>query len=375
MKKIISTLLKIILFAMAVFLGFTYGMAIVGGIMNGEEGRNYVFAYLLEVAVALFLTCNLNVIVHEGGHLVFGLATGYRFSSFRIWSLMFIRQDGGIKLRKFKLAGTGGQCLMIPPKKGDTKASVILYNLGGVIFNLIFALICLVLYRTLPNVYILSKTLKWCAVFSLFFMITNGIPLNVGGIANDGMNALHLSKNKDAAEAFRKQLLANAAQTEGKRISEMPDEWFRLPEGADMQNVHCASLAVFAASRHLDRGDIITAEQEISRLLSSNYNIIGLHRNLLTCDLISTRLINNPNADISSFLTPTFDKFVKSMKNYPSVIRTQYIIALLSERDDSKAEEILNSFDKLTANFPYRQEIESEHSLMTKALEKTRNDT
>jgi hypothetical protein len=281
---------------------------------------------------------------------------------------MLMRKDGKLRVCRFKLMGTGGQCLMIPPERND-KASVILYNLGGVIFNLLLAAVSLIIYALIPETFLLSKLLLYTGLLSIFSMLTNGIPLNIGGIANDGMNALHLSKNPDAADAFRKQLLMNAAQTEGMRLYEMPNEWFSLPDGADMQNVHCASIAVFAASRHLDCGDTVAAEQAIEELLRSGYNIIGLHRNLLICDLIYCRLYNASIASVSSLITPELKKVMQSMRTYPSVIRTQYVLALLFERNEKKAKSILASFDKLTKKFPYRQEVNSEKELMLKALE------
>ena len=368
MKKALK---KILTFAFALFMfliGLCFGLLLMSYISKGAEG----IANLFESLLALILAYNIGIIVHEGGHLVFGLLTGYKFSSFRIWSFMLIKQEGKMKLRRFSLAGTGGQCLMIPPGKGDTKASVILYNLGGVFFNLILAAITLIIYYILPETYLLSSLLWYTAVWSLIAMLSNGIPFNIGGIANDGMNALHLSKNSDAADAFRKQLLMNAAQTEGMRISEMPDEWFILTEGADMQNVHCASIAVFAAQRALDRGDTAAAEQEISALLNGGYNIIGLHRNLLTCDLIYCRLSNDPLAEVRALITPELKKLMQSMRKYPSVIRTQFVIALLVDKDTKKADNILASFDKQTKNFPYRQEIDSERRLMFKIAEKAK---
>ena len=326
MKKGLKIILKVIIYVIAFIVGGFCGFMI-NAIRQGDTD---MLTRLLETLFSIFIAYNINVIIHEGGHLVFGLLCGYRFCSFRVWSFMLVRQNGRFRLCRHKLMGTGGQCLMIPPKHGETRASVILYNLGGIIFNLIFAVLCFALNNILPEIYILSTFLWMNAVLSIIALLTNGIPLNIGGIANDGMNALHLSQNPDAAEAFRKTLLINAAQTEGMRISEMPDEWFRLPDGADMQNIHCASLAVFSASRPLESGDTVAAEQEITKLLASDYNIIGLHRHLLTCDLIYAKLINDPTVDISYHLSPMLSKVMQSMKNYPSIIRTQHAVALLS---------------------------------------------
>lgn len=81
----------------------------------------------------------LQTILHEAGHLVFGLASGYRFVSFRIGSLMWQKDGGKLRFCRFQLAGTGGQCLMAPPDLTDGKMPYKLYNLGGALMNLIAA--------------------------------------------------------------------------------------------------------------------------------------------------------------------------------------------------------------------------------------------
>ena len=87
-----------------------------------------LFAMLMLSVYAAML---LQIIIHEGGHLVFGLATGYKFSSFRILSWMLVREEGKLRLRHLSLAGTGGQCLMAPPDLKDGRVPFLLYNFGG----------------------------------------------------------------------------------------------------------------------------------------------------------------------------------------------------------------------------------------------------
>lgn len=346
------------------------------GLVSGREmGNIYTaspfkgYAALLFFGLSFFIAYYFSVITHEGGHLIFGLLTGYRFSSFRIGSLMILKVNGKMKIKRLHIAGTGGQCLMCPPELKGGKYAVIFYNLGGAIINLIFSIIFFILYYTIGFIPVLSTMLLLTALLSALMAVSNGTPIYAGGIANDGMNAIHLSKNSDAAIAFRNQLLINAAQTEGARISEMPDEWFALPEGADMQNVHCASLEVFRVSRYLDQGDTVVAEREISALLNSKYNIIALHRNMLTCDLIYTLLVNGNRESAIPLFTDQMRKFMRSMRNYPSVIRTEYAVNLLLIDDRELAEETYKRFDKATKKFPYPQEIEGERELMNKALE------
>ena len=50
---------------------------------DGSSLKEIIPEFLL-LMVVLYLALFLQTIIHEGGHLVFGLLTGYRFSSFRI---------------------------------------------------------------------------------------------------------------------------------------------------------------------------------------------------------------------------------------------------------------------------------------------------
>ena len=362
LKAISTALVMLILAAMGAAGGFLLTASLFSGFFNPFE--------VILALVGILLISYIAIIIHESGHLIFGLVCGYKFSSFRIASFMWVKQEGRINLRRLSIAGTGGQCLMIPPTAKYGKIPVVLYNLGGVIANVILTLLCLLVYYfSLTHNIVVALVFLFGAIISFIIALTNGLPFNIGGIANDGMNAIHLSKNKDAAIAFCNQLLMNAEQSKGVRISDMPDEWFILPEGADMQNVHNASIAVFAASRALDKQDTVLAEKEISALLRSNYNIIGLHKNLLKCDLVYARLINYGKAsELSSLLTLEQLKFMKSMKGYPSVLRTEYAIALLRDGDEKKAEKVKADFDKMAKKYPYPSDIASEQSLMDLAL-------
>ena len=98
-----------------------------------REGILSFFVLILTLYAALFV----QIIIHEAGHLVFGLLSGYKFSSFRVMSFMWVKEGGRIKFRRLTIAGTGGQCLMSPPELSDGKIPVVLYNFGGSLMNII----------------------------------------------------------------------------------------------------------------------------------------------------------------------------------------------------------------------------------------------
>ena len=103
------------------------------------------------VLLLLYLAFLVQTVLHEGGHLLFGLWSGYRFSSFRVLNLMWVKVDGRLRLRRLSILGTGGQCLMAPPEPVEGKIPVVAYNLGGVVVNLLAALLCLGLYLAGPR--------------------------------------------------------------------------------------------------------------------------------------------------------------------------------------------------------------------------------
>ena len=86
---------------------------------------------------SLILSFYLHIILHEGGHLVAGLASGYKFVSFRIGSVLWIKIQGKIRRKRLSLPGTGGQCLLDPPAMDGGRFPAVLYNLGGGLANLI----------------------------------------------------------------------------------------------------------------------------------------------------------------------------------------------------------------------------------------------
>ena len=174
----------------------------------------------------MYFAMLLQIILHESGHLIAGLLSGYQFSSFRILSFMWIRENGTLHLRRLTLAGTGGQCLMTPPELREGTIPYVFYNLGGVLMNLIVSAIAFLLYIPCKNIPVLSVLFFFLGIIGVAFAITNGIPMQMGEINNDGYNALTLGKDKKELQAFWLQMKINEQVAKGIRLKDMPEEWF-----------------------------------------------------------------------------------------------------------------------------------------------------
>ena len=321
---------------------------------------------MVAMILAIYGAMLVQIIVHEAGHLVFGLISGYEFSSFRIGNMMILKEDGKIRLRRFSIAGTAGQCLMSPPDLVDGKMPVVLYNLGGCFFNLIVSVIFGVLACVSGENPIEFIIFVAFAVIGVAFALTNGIPLMVGPISNDGHNAMSLGKNPKAMQAFWLQLKVNNEQAKGKRLKAMPESWFTVPADEDLGNGLIVALGVFRVSWLMDQLRLEEAVEYMEELLNKGTGIIGLHRSLLTNERIFCELVAKENvSEAMNLHNEEHEKFVKSMKNTPSVIRTEYAYALLAEKDEKKAEELLARFEKVARTYPYPREIEGERELLS----------
>lgn len=315
--------------------------------------------------LGVYLMLLLQIVIHEAGHLVFGLLSGYRFSSFRVGSLMCVKERGRLRFKRLALAGTGGQCLMSPPDLVDGKLPFVWYNLGGSVMNLISGLLFLGLYLLWRDVPYVSFLLLLAGGIGFFYALLNGIPLRLGTVDNDGYHVRSMRKNPAALRAFWIQLKVNESIAEGTLLKDMPDEWFLLPSDRDMKSSLVATIGVFAVSRLVDEHRFQEAYELMEHLLSANTGMIGLHRSLMLCDKIFYELIHeNRREELDAVLNKEQKKFMKQMKTFPSVIRTEYAYALLAEKDEKKAEEMLQKFEKAALNYPYPKEIENERRLM-----------
>ncbi len=314
---------------------------------------------MILVAVAMFV----HSVIHEAGHLVFGLLTGYKFISFRIGNFMLIKENGRLRIKLFNVVGTGGQCLMMPPPWNEN-LPYRFYNFGGCIFNLVFALALLPLYFSAERGSALSIAAVVFFVIGVSNALLNGVPLQVGGVSNDGRNAFLLGKNRTALRAFWIQLYVNGLISKGERMKNMPADWFFLPEGEDQNDPIICTIGVFKYNYLFDCHDFPAAEDTAVQMLKMP-GLLGLHRNELLCELIFLRVLRGADrSEVDPLVTPQLDRYMRSTANYVSRKRLAYAYQLLYLKNYSLAEKCLAEFERVTKTYPYSSEIENEKEIV-----------
>ena len=369
-KKRNNNWLNAVLFML---LGAVCGVMIMQYLEHAEEAGVSLSGQILAIGlliIGMYAAMLLQIIIHEAGHLVFGLLTGYRFSSFRIFNLMLLKEDGRFRIKNLSIAGTGGQCLMCPPDLKDGTMPFMLYNFGGAIMNLLAAVISLVLCCVLPAYSVRRIFCALVAVIGFGYALINGLPIRMGAVNNDGRNALDMAESKEAVQAFWVQLKVNEMISKGVRLKDMPDRWFAVPSDESMKNGIAAASAVFACNRLMDQHRFSEADALMTCILSFENGLVDLYRMMLVCDRMYVELITeNRSVVLERMRTSEQLKLMKSMKSNPSVLRTEYVYALLAEKNKAKAQDIEKRFEKSSKSYPYPNEIEAERELLLIANE------
>lgn len=320
----------------------------------------FIFLYMLMFAVVYLL----HIFIHEAGHLVGGLLTGYKFLSYRIFSIVIQKTDGRLEIKRFKLAGTAGQCLMICPKPVDGKVPYVLYNLGGGLMNIVVSAICALLMIPFGNVMFLSDILFAFALVGVLAALINLVPYLVP-MDNDGKNLLNISRSYDAKRAFYLIYEINALQTEGKRLKDIPDELFFISDNPDIHNTMVTTVLLMKISREIDRHNFESAYKAVKSILNSDAEIPSVNRYLLRVEQVYLAIINGESKDdIENMMDKELLSFMNSMKKYPSVIRTQYAYYKLIDNNNEEAEKQLELFESITDKHPIKSDVDSERELI-----------
>ncbi len=363
-------------FSFAAFL-FMMVCGLVGGYLIGHlnkeafhsRGLSVVLFSTAALLCVMGLEWLLHMYFHEVGHLLFGLASGYCFQSIRFGSLMIAKGADGLKIKRYTLAGTGGQCLMLPPKE-DAQGNypTELYNWGGCLMNLAVSALCFAGWLCIGKESVPAICLLLGGLLGIGTALMNGIPLS--SLANDGYNAIILRKSKEARMAFRYQLLMNDEMLQGKRLSELPEEWFALGKTCRMDNALTTSAVVLCFSRLLEMRQFEEAGKLGQHILDESEELANVHELMIRAELLFMEILRCEETAKVKQMYERDKKKLMVLKNMPSMQRILYAYYLCIEKDEKKAEQAKTQFEKLAKHYPNPAELTDERELLELAGER-----
>jgi len=334
------------------------------GSMNALIGLGAALAGVVAFIVAIVVL----VPAHEAGHLVSGLLTGYKFVSFRIFNLTFIKIDGKLRVKRFSVAGTGGQCLLTPPDLPLEQIPTGWYNAGGVLANILILLIVLLFFRQDLNPVLFDALVIFCITDAIIILI-NGIPLKSGGIGNDAYNMLYLRHNLTSKRALMIQLRSNALIQDGIRSKEMPDEWFEWKTDIDFRNPLEVSIPLMYASRLIDELNFEDAYQKFEALYSHRADIMQLYVNEIACEMAFCAMVTGRKERAEELLDPKLMKYIESYcKVMSSKQRILSAKAMYIDNDRETAIKIYHTLESMQDRYLLQGEVKSDLAIMNKIL-------
>ena len=348
-KKIFNGLLQILgIMIVGAIIGYSVGK-IVGDSLSKVDTPNSIL--LLIAGVLAFI---LHIIVHEAGHLFFGLLSGYKFISFRVFDFKIIKDENGkLKIRFERLAGTGGQCLMRAPEYVEGKFKYKLYLLGGVTFNIVFSV---VFWLVLPSYYTLLFALIG---FVLAFL--NLIPMGF----NDGMTFYHASKDETTRFILHLQLEYIYYQSIGKNLLIEKPEIVEKINSLEITNTNYLTDALeFIKLDGLEYFfEFDALYNEVRKLYTERDDLLSVYKVELMALLVKLISLVNPEDELLEEIMKDKSLKVRLKQKNP---QTKNILATYEygvKLDDEKALNLINEARKIKNKAPnlYVQNLEMKY--------------
>ena len=290
--------------------------------------------------VALIVAVVIQFALHETGHALGGLATGFRFLSIRLFKFAIVRDtDGKLRYKKFSIAGTGGQCLMDFGRERKPKdIPYFWYNAGGVVMNILSAVVAIIMLRTSDLSMVGESFCMMTAFAAILLGGMNGIPLTLNGLSNDGRNIMLLWRDKKARVFFFRMMQMAGGLSRGERLKDMPAEWFEDVKPRDKDDYFAISNRLNFMTWLEDQGRYSEARAVCEELdgIEKLPQLLCMEKN---ADHILLELLTTGRKDVvDRILTKQTMRYLEANKAYsPMKTAALFAVNLLCLNDKAKA--------------------------------------
>ncbi len=321
--------------------------------------------------LAYLLFYYIHIVLHEGGHLIAGLLSGYKFYGFRVKSLALIkRQNKKYKLKRMPLNGTSGQCLMYYPDYQIGKTPYKFFNLNGCIVNIIVGTIALIIGLTVKDNSLKSCLFQSFGIISLVFGVTNIIPCKFRGIKNDGYNTLEISKNTDTLECYFITLNTFALLTIADTCADFPKDIVTKIlkkdfSKSDLTNDFVITAYLCQADLYYETGDFEKA-YEMQKSIMNNNSIIKIARIEAQCECLFFDLIKGEKENVDKLYTDELKNYIKATLPSPARQRLMYTYYKFYENNEEEVQKCKENLNKLIKSFPYEAVAKYEYEIVSR---------
>lgn len=277
--------------------------------------RNISIGFYLYTVAIILVSIPIHVLLHELGHLLAGLLSGYDFIMFRLFNYVWIKTETGLSRRKQSIPGVLGQALMVPPKNSlIDKPPYLLYHLGGLILNGLTALAFVAFGKYIPDPFT-RYFFYLSAVIAIFLLITNLLPFK----GTDGYNIQQYAKNPDQEDEIIMILYLYQDMVKGISFSEIQKRC-PIDEIIDFKNPNVVTMQSIHAAAAFEAGDFEKARAIYASLWKALDQLLDPHKTDVSMNYLFALLLTDPaHPDIEIIQKSPFYKSYRKMKQADSL--------------------------------------------------------
>ncbi len=294
--------------------------------------------------------------LHEFGHLFFGKISGFSLISFQLYGITIINENGKIKISKYFMSGSIGQCLMYPPSyEVNRKNSFLLYSIGGILIETVMMLVFLLIALHGENMNAeLRLIFLICSFMEFISIIVNTVPRGNSKINNDGLNTYYLLKDQQAVKSYYSNLRILKEIQDGKTYQDFPEEVIIVPDNADLSNVIIAWQKMYESYYYMDLRKWYKAAECIEKIED------GCRNKAIRETILSEKLFLYIKMDKSiSEINALHDKVKKTLNHNSTsidMIRVNICYEMCSGKKTSY-ETAYKKFSKIIESYPNKGEV------------------
>ncbi len=341
LAKVFDILAVIALSAVIVYLGYEHYYAEIDSVV-------LIFALVLGGLLSA-LICS---VFHELGHIVFGLACGFRFNSLRIGMFKLYRGDGKLRCTFKDIPETvAGAAEMLPRNAEGLYSKYLLVTLGGLAFSFLFllaAILTLYFYQRIPFIAYALVCSSLPAAFHLFFY--NALPFSSDDLDTDGALLRGLIKKETSFLTAVNILAIEGYLYQGLSPSEIEQKlYFGLPQLPE-DDFNFILLTNYRLMYYLDGGDIANAVRACDRLEGLLEYVPSYYFADIASDILFCELTIKGETDVAKEMFPRLERYLRS----EDTLQTRRILAayeLYVNRDKLAALRELNAAEEKAENY------------------------
>lgn len=360
-NKVYNVFIKLILFAMLIGMGVLLGKTIINILDNKLTLIRAFFNIICFIIFFLLFYC-CNVLIHEMGHLLCGMATGYKFSSFTIGNIIVLNKQGKLLVKKFHIPGTGGQCLMKPPSYNDGSFAYKMYLLGGLLANLLGLLIACVMVMVQKE----GSIIICSYIFSDICIILANIRItDFGEVDTDVGTFINVRNDTVSKRAFWLQLYIATMQNDDIEMQMIPKDMLALPSNIEFSNnlkfywYYIVCMYEFK-NKNYDKYRKMVNDIKSEEQLTQSVYMKELLCELLFLDIVEFQYVYNKEY----WNALNLEMYIDRTQGFLSRQRLLYAYHLLLKNDAKKAEYHLKRFGEIAKTWPYFSDIKDEKDLV-----------